>query len=824
MVQKNKVDDYYSKLGSAGDEKKETTKKPNVVVKKKIVVKKAAPKVVKREDIKKTGDKPTVVVKKAESFSGDKKPAKKPFVQKIEVHKKSDRKPVVNRVWEKGHSGTVNKTSRPTWSNNRTSTQWTRTTDSSNRSTFNKAPSRSSSTSTSTTWNDWFKTRGWNTSTAKFTNNKAPARSSNFKKDDKKSTLSPNSKRSRGRFRFVREEDTTFTRSNKMQKLHKEEKNVEDIKQNLTERKGETVVIWEFLSLKELSEKIWVVLPKLMAEFMKNGMMVNINSKIDYDSASIVAEAFDVKLDKDGSAWANVEDIVTWDISSFLADEDSSKLLPRCPVISIMGHVDHGKTSLLDYIRKAKIASWESGWITQSIWAYQVELEQWNITFLDTPGHEAFTIMRARWAKSTDIAILVVAADEWVKPQTIESISHAKEAGIPVIVAINKMDKEWANPDHVKGQLAEHGLTPEDWGGDTPMVPVSAHSGFWIDDLLEIILLVSEMQELKANPDRNWIATVVESHLDTNLGPVATVLINTWTVNSWDNIVCQDSYGKIKILRNYLNQKVKFAKPGEPVLVVWLDKVVWGWDILQVVKSAEIAKEKALEYKMILDKQKKAWATWLDLLMSKIRAWNLKQLKIILKSDTNWSLEAMKASLLKLSTEETTVSIIHGWVGSITEGDILMGQWSEAVLIWFNVWVLPTAKSTLDSAKVEYISSDIIYHITERIEKIVAWMLDPKEVEIILWRSKVGGIFFTDKKFMILWLRVPDEATVENNTGVRVLRKKKMIWHGKIESLKQWTLEVKLVEWPVECWVKFVWNTVIEEWDELEIYKTEIHK
>ncbi len=609
-----------------------------------------------------------------------------------------------------------------------------------------------------------------------------------------------------------------------MQKLQKEEKSIDDIKQNLTERKGETVIIWEFLSLKELSEKIWVALPKLMGEFMKNGMMVNINSKIDFDSASIVAEAFEIKLDRDNSNWANVEDIVTWDISSFLADEDASKMVPRSPVISIMGHVDHWKTSLLDCIRKAKIASWEAGWITQSIWAYQVELDQGKITFLDTPWHEAFTIMRARWAKSTDIAILVVAADEWVKPQTIESINHAKEAGIPVIVAINKMDKEWANPDHVKGQLSEHGLTPEDWGGDTPMVPVSAQSGFWIDDLLEIILLVSEMQELKANPDRNWIATVIESHLDTNLGPVATVLINTWTVNSWDNIVCQDSYWKIKILRNFKSEKIKLAKPSEPVLIVWLDKVVWGWDILQVVNSADIAKEKALEYKMILDKQKKAWASGLDLLMSKIRAWNLKQLKIILKSDTNWSLEAMKASLLKLSTEETTVSVIHGWVGPITEWDILMGQWSAAILVWFNVGVLPTAKSSLDSADVEYISSDIIYHVTERIEKIITWMLDPKEVEVILWRSKVWGIFFTEKKFMILWLIVPDEATIENNTNVRVIRKKKMIWHGKIESLKQWMLEVKQVEWPVECWIKFVWTTAIEIGDELEIYKTEIHK
>lgn len=796
MVQKNKVDDYYSKLDKTDSEKNQddTTNKPKIVAKKKIIVKKATPKIIKKDEQEKTIKKP-IVVKRGSSFSGEKKSLikKKPFVQKIEVQKREAqkvdvqkrevRKPVVRKVWDmSAEEKKVGFKIR------------------------------------------WEKTEN---TASKFTNNKTAARSSNFKKQDdkkaKKSNLSPLDRRTRWRVRFWKE-DLTFTRSNKMQKIQKEEKNIEDIKQNLTEKKWETVKIWDFLTLKELSEKIWVVLPKLMAEFMKNWMMVNINSKIDFESAAIVAEAFEIKLERDNSSSASAEDLLIWDISSFLMEDDTSKLLPRSPVVSIMWHVDHGKTSLLDYIREAKIASWEAGWITQSIWAYQVELKQWKITFLDTPWHEAFSVMRARWAKSTDIAILVVAADEWVKPQTIESINHAKEAGIPVIVAINKMDKEWANPDHVKWQLAEHGLTPEDWGGDTPMIPVSAQTWFWVDDLLEIILLVAEMKELKANPNRNWVATVIESHLDTNLWPVVTILVNTGTINAWDNIVCQDSFWKVKILKNYSNEKIKFAWPGEPVLIVWLDKVVFGWDILQVVNSADIAKEKAIEYKIILDKQKNLTATGLELLMSKIRAWNLKQLKIILKADTNGSLEAIKWSLLKLSTEETTVSIIHSWVGSITEWDILMGQWSEAILVWFNVWVLQTAKSSLESSKVEYISSDIIYHITERIEKIVTWMLDPKEVEIILGKVVVGGIFFTEKKFMILGLRVPEDTTVENNTNVRVIRKKKVIWHWKIESLKQWTLEVKNVEWPTECWIKFVWSTIVEEKDELEIYKTEIQK
>lgn len=807
MVDKKIVDDYYSKINvSNSDQKKvNSEKKTKIVPKKKIIIKKAwaiNTQAISSENKNDIGDKSSNKVQVN-------KQTKKTIVQKIEVIKRADKKQIeVIKRWDQvPKKDFQERWYKKTFTKNDDNKTFTKNTD---VKVFSSGDSK----------NDFSK--------KVFTDNKKPLKSSNFKKSsDEENSKKPKvnfHNKTRWKVRFWIDEEISFTRSNKIQKLKKEEKKLEDIKQTLVTKKWETITLSDFLSIKELSEKFWVTLPLLIAEFMKNWIMVNINSKVDFDTASIIWEAFEIKTVRDNSWGASVEDIVLWDISYFLQEDDSSNFQPRSPVVSIMWHVDHWKTSLLDYIRKAKVASWESGWITQSIWAYQVELEQWNITFLDTPGHEAFTVMRARWAKSTDIAILVVAADEWVKPQTIESISHAKEADIPVIVAINKMDKEWANPDHVKWQLAENWLLAEDWGWDIPMIPVSAHSWFWIDDLLEIILLVSEMKELKANPNRNWVATVIESHLDSNLWPVATVLINTWTVNAWDNIVCQDSYWKVKILKNYNNQKVKFAKPWDPVLIVWLDKVVnWG-DILQVVNNSDIAKNKAIEYKTILEKQKMVSASGLDLLMMKIKAWNLKQLKIILKADTNWSLEAIKTSLIKLSTPETTVSIILAWVWSITESDILMWKWSEAILVWYNVWVLSTAKSTLESAWVEYISSDIIYKITDRIEKIVTWMLDPKEVEVILWRSRVWWIFFTDKKFKILWLFVSPEAKVENNTSVRILRKKKIIWLWKIESLKQWTLEVKEVEWPIECWIKLVTNVDIEIWDDLEVYKTEIQK
>jgi translation initiation factor IF-2 len=489
-----------------------------------------------------------------------------------------------------------------------------------------------------------------------------------------------------------------------------------------------------------------------------------------------------------------------------------------------MWHVDHWKTSLLDYIREAKIADWEAGWITQSIWAYQVEINKWKITFLDTPWHEAFTIMRARWARSTDLAILVVAADEWVKPQTIESINHAKEAGISIIVAINKMDKVWANPDHVKWQLAEHWLTAEDWGWDIPMIPVSAQTGFWVDDLLEMIVMVSEMKELKANPYRNWIATVIESHVDKNLWPVCTVLINTWTIKLWDNIVCHNSMWKIKVLKDYVNHSVKSAWPWEPALIVWLDSVVnWG-DILQVVNSSEIAKQKIDDFKLLQLKQDEELGSSLDQLMLKIKAWKLKRLKIILKADTNWSLEAIRGSLLKLSTNETTVDVIHAGVWSIRESDILMGQGSNALLVWYNVKVLSTARWVLEQSWVEYIDSEIIYQITERIEKIISWMLDPKEMNIRLWVANIQEIFYTGKGFYIVWLKLLNENKIEKNAQFNIIRDKKIIWKGVIDSLKSGTLDVKELEWPVECWVNIKTKSEILIWDNLSIFKIEYKK
>ena len=802
MADKKIVDDYYSKVAWDSNQWAKTEdKKLKIKPKRKIVVKKAQPKNDDNKDVvKKTTTKP--VVKKTTNFSGSQNKSK-PFVQTMNVVKKTTIKPVAKKTTSADKS---------VWGYDKTAGRY----GTAGRSfTINKPE---------VTKEIKVRERGqWGGSEKVWTDNAVAGgpKTSHSKKPARKTF---GHQKTRGRIKSIEDKDFSFGKGNKLAKRQKEEKNIEDIQQNLTDRTGTTVMLQDISSLKEFSEKIGVALPKLMWEFMKNGMMVNINSKIDFDTASIVAEAFDIKVERNNSDGVKVEDILTWDITNLLKEDDQDKLSERSPVISIMGHVDHGKTSLLDYIRSSKVTAGEAGWITQSIGAYQVEQHGKKITFLDTPGHEAFTIMRARGAKSTDIAILVVAADEWVKPQTIESINHAKEADIPVIVAVNKMDKEWANPDHVKGQLSEHGLTPEDWGGDTPVIPVSAHTGFGIDDLLEIILLVSEMKELKANPNRKAIATVIESHLDTQLWPVATVLINTGTMNKWDNIVCSESSGKVKILKNHIWKNIITATPSQPVLIVGLDKVVQGGDVLQVVSTPEVARQKSVEYAEIIARNKAQSASGIELLMSKIKAWSLKQLKVIVKADTNGALEAMKWALANLSTEETTVSVIHSGVWSITEGDIVMGQWSDAILIWFSVDVLPAAKSVLQSADIEYINSDIIYHVTERIEKIVTGMLDPKEVEVELWEAKVWGIFFNSKEFMIAGLILQPENKIEKNALLRVVRNKKLVGHGKIESLKSGLIEVNDLEGPCECGIKFVWDIELEMKDKLEIYKIEIHK
>ncbi len=610
-----------------------------------------------------------------------------------------------------------------------------------------------------------------------------------------------------------------FKRSKKASWIH-HDKNVNEIKQTLTDKTWQKIALKDFLTVKEFSDKIWIQLSKIIAEFLKNWMMVNLNTKVDFETCFIISEVFNINVFKEEQKDVSVASIIEWKISELLKNDDPEKSITRPPIVSIMWHVDHGKTSILDYIRKTSIAWEEIWWITQKIWAYQIEKDDKKITFIDTPWHEAFGVMRARWARLTDIAIIVVAADEWIKPQTIESINHAKEAGVPIIVAINKMDKPWANPEFVKWQLAEQWLQPEDWWWETIVVPVSAHTWLWIETLLDMILLVAELQNLKADPERFAVATVIESKLDTKLWSLATVLINTWSLHKWDSVICWWSFWRIKFIKDYKWKNIDMALPSFPVLISWLNNVVEWWDILQVVWDIEIARNKAHEFNLL--KASKSinnfeWAS-LEMLLNRIKTWNLKQLKIVLKADSNWSLEAVKDALLKLSTKEIKVSIIHDWVWDVNNSDVLMAGTSQAILIWYNVWTIWQAKNILANSKIEYINKKVIYHILEKVWAIITWMIDIKHEDLDLWQAKVKAIFFTSKDKLILWLDILNWK-IENKSKIRVIRDNKKVWNWEVLNLKSWITDVHEMLEKTECWIAFVWDVKIEVWDILEIFK-----
>jgi translation initiation factor IF-2 len=465
--------------------------------------------------------------------------------------------------------------------------------------------------------------------------------------------------------------ETNKDKAQKQEKKRKEEEGEPPPK-----GKKKTIEIPSVIPVKEFAEKTGINAAKVIGELMKNGILANINQQIDYDTAAIIAEDLGIKIKRKRDE-AALADLVAGDLNALLKEDDPKDLEIRPPIISVMGHVDHGKTKILDYIRNANVIDTEAGGITQHIGAYQVEKNDSKITFLDTPGHEAFTAMRARGAKATDIAILVVAADEGVKPQTVEAINHAQDAKIPIIVAINKIDKENSNPDKVKAELAEHGLQPEDWGGKTIMTPVSAITGEGMDNLLDMILLVAEMENLRANPNRKAVGTVIEAHLDKNLGPVATVLINTGTLKVMDNVVIGTSYGRIKVMKDHTGKNMKIATPSTPVLVAGLSIAPRSGDILQVVKDEKTARTQAVQIELLQKSTAAKGTSAAKDIIARIASGKLKTLKIVLKADTKGSLEAITQSLEKIKDKEVAIKIIHSGVGNITESDVIMASASK---------------------------------------------------------------------------------------------------------------------------------------------------
>lgn len=573
------------------------------------------------------------------------------------------------------------------------------------------------------------------------------------------------------------------------------------------------------ISLKEFSEKTGLSVTAVIATLFKNGVMATINQQLDYDTAAIVADELGVHINKIEEV-ATSEDLFEGDLSKLLSD-DRENLVTRPPIISIMGHVDHGKTKLLDYIRQTNVMAGESGGITQHIGAYQVEKNGHLITFLDTPGHEAFTSMRARGAKATDIAILVVAADEGVKPQTVEAINHAKEAGIPIIVAINKIDKANANPDKVKGELVEYGLQAEDWGGKTIMVPVSAHTGEGIDQLLEMILLVAEVEDLKANPSRQAVGTVIESHLDRALGPVATILINTGTLKVGDSVVVGSALGKIKAMHDHLGQNVYAAPPSAAVRISGLSLVPPAGDILQAFAQEKVARERADQLReLVRQREERLSGSMVERLVSGINSGEIKFLKIVLKADTKGSLEAIMQALQKVKGADVAVKVIHFGVGNFSDTDVIMAAASQALLVGFHVQASSHVEKLAEKERVDIKNYEIIYKLIEDTKAILSGMLEPEIRVIELGKIELKEIFLNKKKWVIAGGRVV-EGKVESGSRVRVIHQGETLFETELESLKHVKEDVTELEKGSDCGLKIKTPKPVEPGDILEVFKVE---
>ncbi|HHW48605.1 MAG TPA: translation initiation factor IF-2 [Clostridiaceae bacterium] len=573
-----------------------------------------------------------------------------------------------------------------------------------------------------------------------------------------------------------------------------------------------SIKIPESITVKELAEALKKSSAEVIKKLMSLGLMAGINQEIDFDTASIVADEFGVKAEKE--IVVKEEDIL------FDESEDKEEdLVPRPPVVVVMGHVDHGKTSLLDAIRKSNVTENEAGGITQHIGAYTVKINNRNITFLDTPGHEAFTVMRARGAQVTDIAILVVAADDGVMPQTVEAINHAKAANVTIIVAINKIDKPGANPERVKQQLTEYGLIPEEWGGDTICVPVSAKNKENIDTLLEMVLLTADIMELKANPNKQAKGTVIEAKLDKNRGPVATLLVQRGILKTGDSIITGATFGRIRAMTDDKGKNIKKAGPSTPVEIIGLPEVPEAGETFYVVEDEKLAKQLVEKRKQKQREQhlKTTAKVSLDDLFNQIKEGHVKELNIIVKADVQGSVEALKQSLEKLSNDEVKVKIIHGAVGAITESDVILAQVSNAIIIGFNVRPGPNVADAAKNAGVDMRLYRVIYNAIEDIEAAMKGMLEPTFKEVILGHTEVRQIFKISGVGTIGGCYVLD-GKITRNSEVRVVRDGIVIHEGRLASLKRFKDDVKEVVQGYECGLSIEKFNDIKEGDIVESF------
>ncbi len=566
------------------------------------------------------------------------------------------------------------------------------------------------------------------------------------------------------------------------------------------ERKAKplTVSIPDEITVSELASRLKATAAEVIKKLMLMGVMASINDTIDFDTASIVAMEFHAKVEKEENI--SIEEMI---IDSH---EDNEKdLVPRAPVVVVMGHVDHGKTSLLDAIRHADVISTEAGGITQHIGAYRISLNGNDITFLDTPGHEAFTTMRARGAQITDIAILVVAADDGIKPQTIEAINHAKAANVSIIVAINKMDKEGANPEKILQQLTEHGIVPEEWGGNVPCIKVSAKKGQGIDELLEMVLLVAEVKELKANPNRKAKGTVIEARLDKTRGPIATILVQNGTLRVGDVLVAGTAVGRVRAMANDKRERIKEAGPSVPVEITGLDTVPSGGDTMNVVSNEKLARQ-LVEQRRLSQKEaifNSRNKVTLDNLFDQMQLGDIKELKIIVKGDVQGSVEAVRQSLEKISNPEVRVNVIHGAVGAINQSDVMLANASNAIIVGFNVRPEPAAAEIASRMGTEIRLYRVIYECIEEITAAMKGMLAPKFREVQLGRAECRETYKISSVGTIAGCHVLN-GKISRSAKIRVVRDGIVIVEAEIASLKRFKDDVKEVMQGYECGIGLV--------------------
>lgn len=606
---------------------------------------------------------------------------------------------------------------------------------------------------------------------------------------------------------MMRMDDDEFVRGRKPKKKQQPQQKIEPVVIEKATINGDTVTI------KTLAEKIGKPASEIIKKLMMLGMIVTINNEIDFDTALLIASDFGVELEKKVEQTAE-ETLIAEDF-----EDKEEDLVPRPPVVTIMGHVDHGKTSLLDAIRSSRVTAGEAGGITQHIGAYTVDINGRSITFLDTPGHEAFTAMRARGAQVTDAVILVVAADDGIMPQTIEAINHSKAAGVPIIVAVNKIDKPTANPDKVKQELTEQGLVWEEWGGDTIIAHVSAKTQEGIDELLEMVLLVADMQELKANPNRLAKGTIIEAKLDKTRGPVASVLVQNGTLHVGNTIVAGTAYGRVRAMMNDKGERVESALPSQPVEVLGFDVVPEAGDTMYAVEVDKLSRQVVEERKNKIKKEriKATTKVSLDDLFEQISEGQVKELNVIVKADVQGSVEAVKQSLEKLSNDQVRVKCIHGGAGGITESDIMLASASNAIVIGFNVRPENAAAAAAEREHVDVRLYSVIYNAIEDVEKAMKGLLEPVYEEVVLGRLEVRETFKVSGVGTIAGCYVMD-GKITRNCDIRLIRDSIVVHEGKLNSLKRFKDDVKEVVAGYECGLGLVNYNDIKQGDVIEAF------